>query len=159
MLTKRGWTDGITHTAKSFKNWNSCMADRPCKIIAIVGIVLASILGLWLIGSLLTCIRQGFTGIGGFLCWCCNSNNSSQQQLRNNQQYNPTPPNIVYQPVEHGYYNNIQGYNQEPQYYNENDNDNKNRNSVFELEEDFDLEGQRTKSKQSRGYFQQPYPN
>lgn len=156
MLYKREWTDGIEHTAKSFKNWDSCMADKPCKIIAIVGIVLASIIGLWLIGSLLTCIRQGFSGIGGFICWCCNSNDNSKSNAH--QQYSAQPPpNVVYQPVEPGYYGNrVQGYDQgEPQYYNEAGSyNNNNRSSIFELEEDFDLEGQRKKSAQSRGFFQ-----
>lgn len=165
-MDKREWTDGITHTAKSFKNWDSCMADKPCKIIAIVGIVLASILGIWLVGSLLTCLRQGFSGIGGFICWCCHSGNSgsgsggsqpgqqyaAQPAVNHHYGYGGQPPNVVYQPVEPaGYYQRAgakyQG--QEPQYYSE-ASASAHRSSVFELEQDFDLEAQKQKS---RGYF------
>ncbi|CAL9735142.1 hypothetical protein MOSE0_G07954 [Monosporozyma servazzii] len=155
-MDKREWTDGITHTAKSFKNWDSCMADKPCKIIAIVGIVLASILGIWLVGSLLTCLRQGFSGIGGFICWCCHSGNSGSGSgsSQPGQQYAAQPPNVVYQPVEPaGYYqraaSTAKHQGEEPQYYSE-ASASAHRSSVFELEQDFDLEAQKQKS---RGYF------
>lgn len=178
LLFRRDFTQDVKQTAKSFKNWNSCMADKPCKIIAIVGICLACIVGLWLIGGLLTCIRQGVTGISGFICWCCNCNERNAGYTRNNSinyntEYNPqvvpsyqpqqpmvyrSPPNVVYQPIEPGYYvesnQNVQDYG----YYS----DKKQKsNSVFELEQDFDLEDQRRKSQRrnNNDYNNQPpYP-
>ncbi|KAK5780970.1 Pin2p PWA37_001881 [Arxiozyma heterogenica] len=174
MIFRRDFTDDVKNTAKSFKNWNSCMADKPCKIIAIVGICLACIVGLWLIGGLLTCVRQGVTGISGFICWCCNCNERDNSYPNNNYNhgYNPhmtpsyqpqqpmmyrSPPDVVYQPIERGYYEestqNIPDYG----YYSER---NQKSNSVFELEQDFDLEGQRIKAQQKKnnGYVQAPYP-
>lgn len=176
MFFRRDFTEDIKQTAKSFKNWNSCMADKPCKIIAIVGICLACIVGLWLIGGLLTCIRQGVTGIGGFICWCCNCserNTSSYSDNNHNNEYTPhmvpayqpqqpmmyrSPPDVVYQPIKRGYYEeshqNVPDYG----YYSEG---NQRSNSVFELEQDFDLEGQRIKSQRRKNhdYIQTPYPN
>lgn len=158
------------------------MADKPCKIIAIVGICLACVVGLWLIGGLLTCIRQGVTGVSGFVCWCCNCNDQSSSPSSHQQQqhyqpqpmsYRQQPPNVIYQPIEPGYFNNVQGYddisssnnnnNNNNNYYTEGNKNDKNRNSVYEMEQDFDLEEQRLKSEQKHGGYwfqrQQPYPN
>ncbi|CCC68770.1 hypothetical protein NCAS_0B06860 [Naumovozyma castellii] len=152
-LFPRAWTDDIVNTGKSFKNWDSCMNDKPCKIIAIVGICLAVIVGLWLIGALLTCFRQGVTGIGSFICWCCSSSSRSQrqQQMAQQQNYNPAMPSqVVYQPVqqpESAYYNR-----QADSFYDERTPGNKrdDKNEVFELEQDFDLEKQKAKSQARR---------
>lgn len=174
MFFRRDLTEDVKTTAKSFKNWNSCMADKPCKIIAIIGICLACIVGLWLIGGLLTCIRQGVTGITGFICWCCNCTERSNRysNSNHNSEYNPqmapsyqpqqpmvyrSPPDVVYQPIERGYYaestQNVPDYG----YYSKR---NQKSNSVFELEQDFDLEDQRTKSqnRKNNNYVQSPYP-
>ncbi|CAB4254224.1 similar to Saccharomyces cerevisiae YOR104W PIN2 Protein that induces appearance of [PIN+] prion when overproduced [Maudiozyma barnettii] len=159
----RDFTDDLKNTGKSFKNWNSCMNDKACKIIAIVGIVLAVIVGLWLIGGLLTCFRQGVTGIAEFCCWCChwndNRNNNNPNMMMNNNGYAPPgmpnnngyqpAPDIVYQPIrypESAYYANND--NGKDAYYDEGATNGKsNKDSeVFEMEQDFDLEGQRRKS-------------
>ncbi|SMN18944.1 similar to Saccharomyces cerevisiae YOR104W PIN2 Protein that induces appearance of [PIN+] prion when overproduced [Maudiozyma saulgeensis] len=159
----RDFTDDLKTTGKSFKNWNSCMNDKACKIIAIVGIVLAVIVGLWLIGGLLTCFRQGVTGIAEFCCWCChcnnNRNNNNSNMMMNNNGYAPagmqnnngyqSAPDIVYQPIrypESAYYGNTN--NDQDLYYDEGNPNGKNKkdSEVFEMEQDFDLEDQRKKS-------------
>lgn len=152
----RDFTDDLKNTGKSFKNWNTCMNDKPCKIIAIVGIVLACIVGMWLIGGLLTCFRQGVTGIAEFCCWCCNCNRQSQRNdtmMMNNQGYIQPQnrmtsngyqqvPDIVYQPIrypESAYYGN----GNDTSYYDESVKP--NNNEVYEMEQDFDIEAQRQK--------------
>ncbi|CCK71753.1 Pin2p KNAG_0H03390 [Huiozyma naganishii CBS 8797] len=142
--SKRGWTDDIKHTTKSFRNWHSCMADKPCKIIAIVGICLAGVLFLWLIGAFITCCNQGASGIGQFCCWCCRSSNSGGTaaipQFTNARQ----PPNVVYQPV------------QPPEQYFEDPRRSAGHGDaeeIFELEQDFDLEDQRRKSKKNQSSY------
>lgn len=154
---KRNFIDGVKQTGKSFKNWDSCMNDKPCKIIAIVGICLASILGLWLIGALLTCCRQGFTGIFDCFFWCCSKRrqNANMTHPANNQgQSYQVPPNVVYQPVQapvHDhrrdiYFENDHSYNNHESY---------NNNEVYEIEQDFNLNEYKKKSEQNKNT---PYP-
>ncbi|CCE90468.1 Pin2p TDEL_0B03390 [Torulaspora delbrueckii] len=145
-LFARSFTNNVESTAKSFKSWNTCMDNKACKIIAIVGIVLAAITAIWLIGALLTCFRQGVTGIGGFVCWCCNCGQKSARAPTNDGygKVNPTPATVVYQPIqrpESAYYRH-----RDDSFYDER----KNSKEVFELEQDFDLEKQRDKSKKKR---------
>lgn len=145
-LFPRGFTDDIKNTGKSFKSWDSCMNDKPCKIIAIVGICLAAVVGLWLIGGILTCFRQGVTGVGQFLCWCCNCNGSSKGGVQQHQNaYVPQQPaQVIYQPIqppESVYYRNDPN-----SFYSEPHGGDTGKSEVFELEQEFDLEKQRAKS-------------
>lgn len=149
LVARSSFTDGAENTAKSFKNWDTCMNDRPCKIIAIVGIVVAGIAVIWLIGGLLTCFRQGVDGICGFLCWCCNCkprNQSAPMYPVNDGYLNArgpmagNPSTVIYQPIqppESAYYRPAND-----SYYNERSKS----AEVFEMEQDFDLEKQRQKS-------------
>lgn len=158
LVRRSKFTDGVIDTGKSFKSWDSCMHNKACKIIAIVGIVLAGIVGIWLIGALLTCFRQGVTGIGEFCCWCCNCCNNNPNRMGNdpvNQGFNRVggningPPNVVYQPInmpERAY----DKYN--PGGYSDYDPRKDNTNTTvydesIELEQDFDLEDQKWKNK------------
>lgn len=146
-LLARSFSEGVESTAESFKSWDTCMDDKACKIIAIVGIVVASIVAIWLIGALLTCFRQGVSGIGEFCCWCCNCNSRRGTQMEPvNYGYNTrsmvggNPATVVYQPIqppESAYYRQA-----EDSYYDER---HKSR-EIFELEQEFDLEKQRQKS-------------
>ncbi|CCD23453.1 Pin2p NDAI_0B04190 [Naumovozyma dairenensis CBS 421] len=163
-LFPRDWTDDIKTTGKSFRNWDSCMNDKPCKIIAIVGICLAVVVGLWLIGALLTCCRQGVSGISEFICWCCASGNRNRNNNVTNDGYARNsrvnnipvmpamaghhPSTVIYQPVQQPqtaatYYNNKRGNAKQNtnSYYDEFGRS--NNDEVFELEEDFDLEKQK----------------
>ncbi|CCE61971.1 hypothetical protein TPHA_0B02990 [Tetrapisispora phaffii CBS 4417] len=140
----------LISTADSFKSWDTCMDNKACKIIAIVGIVLACVVALWLIGAVLTCFRQGVTGIAQFFCWCCqcrNSDNRNNQPMPTNDSYNPNrmgmpPATVIYQPI------------QPPQnvYYKSNNEDfyeEKSPHDVYELEQDFDLEKQKMISREN----------
>lgn len=144
-LIARSFTENVQSTAKSFKSWDTCMNNKACKIIAIVGIVLAAIVALWLIGAVLTCFRQGVTGIGGFFCWCCNCGRRNSR-MPANEGYGrtsqvPPPATVVYQPIQQP----------ESAYYRKGEeaffDERRKSNNVFELEQDFDLEKQREKSK------------
>ncbi|KAL3229046.1 [PSI+] induction protein 2 [Nakaseomyces bracarensis] len=155
LVRRSKFTDGVITTGKSFRSWDTCMDNKACKIIAIVGIVLAGIVGIWLIGALLTCFRQGVTGIGEFCCWCCNCYNSNPNRLGNepiNQGFSRVdningPPNVVYQPInmpERAYDKfNPSGYSD---YDPRKDNTNTTvYDESIELEQDFDLEKQKWK--------------
>lgn len=145
-------SSGIESTAESFKSWDTCMDNNACKIIAIVGISLASIIVLWLVGALLTCIRVGITGISQFCCWCCNCNSNKNdhypppvnENYMNNRPYMP-PSTVIYQPIQQpqsAYYGNPKD-----EYYDEA----AKSNDVYELEQDFDLEKQKEKVVSRKG--------
>lgn len=71
LFEKRSFTSSVVSTAESFKSWNTCMDNKTCKIVAIVGIVLAVIVVVWIIGGLARCFCSGVTGIAECLCCCC----------------------------------------------------------------------------------------
>lgn len=151
---KRNILDDVKQTGKSFRNWDSCMNDKPCKIIAIVGICLAGVLGLWLIGALLTCCRQGFTGIFDCFFWCCARNRpknsiTSPPNVNQGQSYQ-VPPNVVYQPVQAPVHDNRRDV------YFENDHSYGNNSEVYEIEQDFNLDDYKKKSEQKNK--KTPYP-
>lgn len=148
LFPRSSFTENVESTAKSFKSWNTCMNDKACKIIAIVGIALASIVAIWLIGGILTCFRQGVTGIGGFFCWCCNCGRPSARAPVNEGfsggAMAAAPATVIYQPIqqpESAYYRN-----RDDSFYDERTKS----NDVFELEQDFDLEKQKEKSQMHR---------
>lgn len=131
LITKR--ENGVSNTYKSAKHWNTCMANKPCKIIAIILIVICAIIVFWLLGSLLKVLRSGCEGIYGFFCWPCSMGS------------NRTPSNVQPQYVQQPNY-----YQPPPQpVYTQNRND---YNRVFEDDyqmestQDFDLEEQKRKS-------------
>ncbi|SCV05710.1 LANO_0H13476g1_1 [Lachancea nothofagi CBS 11611] len=135
-LVARGFTQDVKTTAESFKTWDTCMDNKTCKIVAIVGIVLACIVAIWIVGSLLRCFKQGASGCCEFCFWCCGSRRSAGPTAPPPQYMPPqnNPPMVIYQPIA------------EPQgshnYYNERSND-----SVKEVEQDFDLEAQRQRAR------------
>ncbi|CUS20498.1 LAQU0S01e07954g1_1 [Lachancea quebecensis] len=140
-LVTRDFVSGAKDTAKSFKNWDSCMDNRACKIIAIVGIVIASIVALWIVGSLLRCFKYGASGVLEFCCWCCGAGRHHGVQRPITQPHaqpgaSGGPPMVIYQPVaapQDAYYRGDSFYEE--------------RSSVKELEQDFDLEAQRPENK------------
>lgn len=71
LLQPRSFTSGAVSTAKSFKSWDTCMDNKTCKIVAIVGIVLAVIVVIWILGGLARCLCYGVTGIAQLFCCCC----------------------------------------------------------------------------------------
>ncbi|SCU86182.1 LAMI_0D00782g1_1 [Lachancea mirantina] len=143
-LVARSFTSDVSSTAKSFEHWDTCMANKTCKIIAIVGIVLASIVAFWIVGSLLRCIRQGSEGFADFCCWCCGS---SRRRARVDQTM-PAPgtgympgPTVAYQPVrapQMAYYRGDDFY------------DEHSPSQVEEVEQDFDLDARKNKHMRDR---------
>ncbi|KAK9455640.1 hypothetical protein V1511DRAFT_487577 [Dipodascopsis uninucleata] len=68
---KRFLDDSFT---QSFKSWDTCMDNKACKIIAIVGIVIAVCIALSLIAWLLRiilCGAQATCAICASCCTCC----------------------------------------------------------------------------------------
>lgn len=136
-LYNRSWTDSVTSTADSFKSWDTCMDNKVCKIVAIVGIVLASIFALYIIGAILHCFQSGVTNIYEFFCWCClcNRKRNDQQPLQTCPQNTPM---VVYQPIR----NPEPEYSRHPNaYYDERFSPSKS--DISEIEQSYDLEAQR----------------
>ncbi|CAI4051532.1 Pin2p SKDI_15G2540 [Saccharomyces kudriavzevii IFO 1802] len=155
LFPRSSFTDGVVSTGKSFRSWDTCMDNKACKIIAIVGIVLASIVAIWLIGGLLTCFRQGVTGMGQFVCWCCRCSDDRNKNsgMPVNEGFsrvnmNAVPPStVIYQPIqqpESAYYKNDA---KNDAFYDEVKSPS---NEVYELEEDFDLEKQKEKTRRKQ---------
>lgn len=113
------------------------MDNKTCKIVAIVGIVLASIFGIYLLGGVLYFFKSGVTNISDFLCWCCAGRNKRNDL--GNQNYPQQPPMVVYQPVR-----GPQMDYERPErnvFYDESLSPTKS--DVTEMEQSFDLEAQR----------------
>ena len=155
LFPRSSFTDSVVSTGKSFRSWDTCMDNKACKIIAIVGIVLASILVIWLVGGLLTCFRQGVTGIGQFVCWCCRCSNDRNRNdgMPVNEGFNRVnmgvapPSTVIYQPIqqpESAYYRNDA---KNDTFYDEVKT---SSNEIYELEEDFDLEKQKEKTRRKQ---------
>ncbi|KAH3672423.1 hypothetical protein WICMUC_004259 [Wickerhamomyces mucosus] len=115
----------LTSTAESFKHWNTCMDNKVCKIVAIVGIVLAAIVVISLIGVLLRLVCCGAKGFLELCCCCCSccanvAESSNQNHHYNNNRMNDIPPQqksaydnpFMYPPKQEPmHYNNV-GWNQ-----------------------------------------------
>lgn len=72
-LLKRDFGDSVVSTAQSFKSWDTCMDNKVCKIVAIVGIVLAGLVVLWAISTIIRCACLGLTCLEALCCCCCRS--------------------------------------------------------------------------------------
>lgn len=163
-LYVRGFFHDVKNTTRSFKSWDKCMDDKPCKIIAIVGIVLAAIFGMYLVGGLLYFLRSGVTNISEFICWCCFCKNRSGGAAPGNDGYRgqpPAPPMVVYQPIrdpDPGY-GGYDGYRGGPDvrrgrgnkgYYDER----LSRSSDLDVAESYDLEAQKDPFNKKGNYRQ-----
>lgn len=91
----------LEQAATEFKsNWNSCMDHTVCKWVAIIGIVLASLVLLWIITSIFRCICLGIQCLDALFCCCrncctCCCNGNRRKRSGNDsyvaQHQNPTP--------------------------------------------------------------------
>lgn len=115
-LVKRDFGQKVVSTAESFKSWDTCMDNTVCKIVAIVGIVLAGLVVLWAISTIIRCACLGLSCLEALCCCCCRSASKDyhekQQQLPQDNPYMyGTTRNPGYQPgYEPAYqrsYNNI----------------------------------------------------
>ncbi|KAK9468097.1 hypothetical protein V1512DRAFT_290426 [Lipomyces arxii] len=84
---------------KSFRSWDTCMANTGCKVIAIVGIVLASILVFSLITWILRIIWCGAEAT----CWLC-SRCCSSSARRSGSKRQSAPVNVYNIPQQQPYY-------------------------------------------------------
>lgn len=97
-LLGRSISDDVTSTADAFKSWNTCMDNKTCKIIAIVGIVLASLICIWILSTLIQCICLGKTCLES-LCMCCCRPANRQRVVE--QQVPYANPNMYPTPAPH----------------------------------------------------------
>ncbi|KAK9370401.1 hypothetical protein V1509DRAFT_617661 [Lipomyces kononenkoae] len=95
LLSRRDIIDQTVSFGESFKSWNTCMANLGCKIIAIVGIVLAVILVFtiltWII-RIIWCGAEATCWLCGACCSCCTGgrrNDKSQVNVYNIPQQQP----------------------------------------------------------------------
>lgn len=70
-LLLRSFSTDVKSTADSFKSWDTCMDNKTCKIVAIVGIVLAALVALWIVSTLIRCCCMGFSCLEALCCCCC----------------------------------------------------------------------------------------
>ncbi|KAK6462093.1 hypothetical protein DFJ63DRAFT_313241 [Scheffersomyces coipomensis] len=96
LAERASFIDNVKSTAQSFEHWDTCMANRTCKIVAIVGICLAGLFVLWLVFAFVQCLCLGATCIEALCCCCCGGCCRPKQQ----QVYAPPPqqPQPMYNP-------------------------------------------------------------
>ena len=63
--------DSVTSFANSFKSYDTCMANTGCKVIFIIGCVLAGLLVIWILTTLFQCLFMGAKCIEACCCCCC----------------------------------------------------------------------------------------
>ena len=115
------------------------MANRPCKIIAIILVVIGAIILFWLLGSLLRAIRSGCEGFYEFFCWPCSRNSNRTPSNTHTTYVQPQQPQPVYYQPQPSYTSNRNDYNRvfEDEYQ-------------MESTKDFDLEEQKRKSQRKK---------
>lgn len=105
-------------------SWNRCMNNTTCKIIAIVAIVVASLLLLWVLSFIIRCACLGFACAEAICCCCSSSKKTTTYVERPLHYYNPNMyPSVQpmrqaepsYQPVNNGY--NGYNYGYKPQHF------------------------------------------
>lgn len=128
-LTSRDVFDSATSTAESFKSWDTCMDNKTCKIVAIVGIVLAVLVALWILTTVFRCCFYGFSCMEACCsCFTCCCRNNKQQQVQqipvytNTEKVHPYDNVNMYPQNQMNYnhpqnmnYNNGVDYNNQPQ--------------------------------------------
>lgn len=79
--------DRVVSTAQAFRSWDTCMDNRVCKIIAIVGITLGGLVALWILSSIMNCIFCGFTSVcRAMTCGCCGAPRQKQGPAYRNRE-------------------------------------------------------------------------
>ncbi|KAK9449009.1 uncharacterized protein V1518DRAFT_416931 [Limtongia smithiae] len=94
-------TDKVVSFAQSFKSWSTCMDNTGCKVIAIVGIVLAVILVFSIVTWIIRIIWCGASAACWICCKCCSAatRDRDQQNYRSSypqqQPYYPPQPPVM----------------------------------------------------------------
>lgn len=99
---KRDVAGDVRSTAQAFRSWDTCMADRPCKIIAIVLIVLGCLIVMWALSTVIRCMCLGFSCLEALCCCCCRS--ASKEYHEKQVPYNN--PNMYMPPAQPIYHQN-----------------------------------------------------
>ncbi|RLV92020.1 PSI+ induction protein 2 [Spathaspora sp. JA1] len=104
-IDKRDTFQNVKSTAQSFRSWDTCMANRTCKIVAIVLIVLGGLIVMWALTTVFQCLFMGAKCIDACCCCCCRNTTRTQYVEKPQQDYpNPNmyPPHTqqryAYQP-------------------------------------------------------------
>ncbi|CDK24332.1 unnamed protein product [Kuraishia capsulata CBS 1993] len=92
----------VTSTVNSFKSWDTCMDNKVCKIVAIVGIVLACLVVMWLVSTIVRCLCCGLECMAS-MCFCCAPRRQQQYSqppvmMRNADNHNPYDNPNMYPP-------------------------------------------------------------
>lgn len=117
LLHPRSFTSDVVSTAESFKSWDTCMDNKTCKIVAIVGIVLAVLFVLWLLSAVVNCVCCGAqTLCAAMLCcgMCCRGEGGNDSQRRqqgpavydNPHMYPPQQSSVPYGQRDYTQYDN-----------------------------------------------------
>lgn len=118
-LDKRDLAEKAKSTADAFKNWDSCMGNTFCKIVAIVGICLGGLLVLWVLVALVRCCCCGVTTFAACcaICSCCACccNDNTQRTLSQGNYSAANNANMYPQNQPYRGYN----YQPEPSYSNQ----------------------------------------
>ncbi|EGW30731.1 uncharacterized protein SPAPADRAFT_62589 [Spathaspora passalidarum NRRL Y-27907] len=103
-IDKRDVFTNAKTTAQAFRSWDTCMANRTCKIVAIVLIVLGGLLVIWVVTTIFQCLFMGAKCIDACCCCCCRNSNKNayvekQSDYPNPNMYPPhTQQRYAYQP-------------------------------------------------------------
>lgn len=110
----------VRSTAESFKSWDTCMDNTTCKIVAIVGIVLACIVAISILTTLFRCCCLGLSCVQAICCCCSRGNRRPQPRqmqdpFHNANMYPRSQPMAQAQPA---YYptNSYDSYRKESPY-------------------------------------------
>ncbi|SCV03725.1 LAME_0H12728g1_1 [Lachancea meyersii CBS 8951] len=95
-------------------SWLPSINNKTWRILAIVGIVIACLLVLWILGSFLRCCVHGAAGICEFCFWCC-PRSRPHRSVQGQRPLRPPPPSysapmVIYQPIvepESSYYREV----------------------------------------------------
>ncbi|KAG5356752.1 [PSI+] induction protein 2 [Yarrowia sp. E02] len=112
-LTKRGLAESAKSTGEAFKSWDSCMDNTFCKIVAIVGIVAAGMLVLWILTAFFRCCFYGASAMTACcaICSCCACCCNDKVNREANQGNYAAANNPAMYPASNPY----QAYNYQPQ--------------------------------------------
>lgn len=115
-IVARSFGDDVTSTASSFKHWDTCMDNKVCKIVAIVGIVLAALVAFWLVATVVRCCCMGVSCLEALCCCCCRSANKQyvekpvQSPYANPNMYAPPAAPDYTRAPQQAHFTNNQGY-------------------------------------------------
>lgn len=111
-ISLRSLTSNVVSTADSFKNWDTCMDNHTCKIVAIVLICVAAFIAMWFVMAVVSCCCMGMKIMEGCcFCFTCCCRGGSRNQTYQQPQYVEKQQTVYDNP-------NMYGPTRAPQMYN-----------------------------------------